>query len=72
MDAEQLVRALADADGPVAYEEADDWTRCLLCNAEGPAKRFGGPSFLDETSHHPTCPWRLAREWVKEHDPPGF
>jgi hypothetical protein len=55
MDAERIVRALAAASEP-AYDAGEKY--CSFCGAELP---YGTE---DPAAHEPTCPWRLAREWV--------
>lgn len=49
MTAEDIVRALAAQPAP----EDRDYGNCLLCNM---------PQY--DAGHEPTCPWRMAREWV--------
>lgn len=51
MTAEEIVRALAAVERPIAIESG--LIRCVLCNA-----------FLDGGEHEEDCPWRLAREWT--------
>lgn len=60
MDAEQIVRALADAPNPVE----GDFGLCMLCEAEFRRRDYEGQA--DPEHHSPTCPWRMAREWVAE------
>ena len=52
---ERIVRALAAAN-PADIESGE----CVFCNASSADL----PS-TDDKEHDPTCPWRLAREWVE-------
>ena len=64
MDAEEIVRRLAGAVEPRAdYGEA--WGEyCTLCAADMPLDNNESPL----TDHKPSCPWRLAVEWVNRKD----
>jgi hypothetical protein len=56
---EWIVRAVAAVDDPSDYDTYD----CGLCGRK--TWDINGPGDQDQQSlHAPTCPWRLAREWV--------
>jgi hypothetical protein len=62
MNAEQIVQALAQSSEPKNEGGSGDGY-CLLCDATG--------VWMGE-SHDPTCPWRLAQEWIAANPPrPG-
>lgn len=54
---EQIVFDLAELDAPTqdgTYANGHDW--CALCFGESD----------DEAKHDTGCPWRMAREYVRE------
>ena len=53
MNADDIVRALADAD-PIYHEGDFHW--CALCSARLPIR---------PEHHEESCVWRLAVEWVE-------
>jgi hypothetical protein len=57
---ERIVRALAAAPEP-AYEAGE--TYCSFCGVLIPIRPLFG-EHDPAADHDPTCPWRLAREWV--------
>jgi len=63
MNAEDIVRALAAiADPTVADRDYSPSSDCGLCHADdGPPYRH---KLDDPVNHEPTCPWRMAREYV--------
>lgn len=70
-EAEAIVQLLAAAAAPLD----SDTTYCLLCEAEGDLLRLADPErpygrgnlYVDNPeAHQETCPWRLAREWIRE------
>ena len=56
MSAEDIVRALAEANPCWCDDYTVGETTCALCDANTPGSA---------EEHEPSCPWRLAVEWVK-------
>lgn len=74
LDAEAIVRALADAPAPLRDYEwaAGEDEACEECTACGTSVSHGEwerdrPILRAPDRHEPDCPWRLAREWVAQH-----
>jgi hypothetical protein len=64
-ETERIVRALA-AESPLLVDDPVGAVGCLLC------LDIGRPPANDEPEpHDPSCPWRLAREWVAKHPESG-
>lgn len=59
-DAVLVVRLLADHAPPIDEHSYS----CALC----PPTDALWTDYNDLAQHEPTCPWRLAREWVKAYD----
>lgn len=61
MTSEQIVRALAAANPPLAFPRGD--ATCMICGAVLIEDEEG------TSEHGPACPWRMAVEWVTGEDP---
>lgn len=59
---EEIVRALADRESPVAADDS-----CGLCGSEIGLADHGSPAL-----HHADCPWRQAKEWVALRKAPQY
>ena len=57
MTLEEIVRALAERGAPTT----DPYGDCALCT--GQEVTAGSDNLAD---HDEDCPWRQAREWIKE------
>jgi hypothetical protein len=58
--AEQIVRKVAMQSPPLN----DEWGDCMWCDApRSPEVAMG---YVPDDGHDAECPWRMAREWVKE------
>lgn len=68
MTADEIVRALADANVPLDT----DYACCALCFAEHRGRMVDGVWVDWPLDHHEAdCPWRLAREYVTAHPVPA-
>lgn len=67
MDAEAIVRAMANALPAFTLDDLISPGRCVYCGADDGNKRLGHPPLSDPTQHDGGCPWALAARWVAEH-----
>lgn len=61
MTPEEIVRALAGLEDIGIADRDYNSGDCGLCGAGDPEYQY---HMHEETAHEPTCPWRMAREWV--------
>lgn len=62
MTAEEIVRALAAVEDCGVADRDYNSGGCPLCGAGDKEYEY---HMHEESAHKPTCPWRLAREWVR-------